>query len=836
MTHSAALPITTILADIKSALRRETRLIIQAPPGAGKTTVVPPALMNEPWLKGRKILMLEPRRLAARAAARRMADMSGESLGRVAGYRTRLDSCAGPHTRIEVVTDGVLIRMLQSDPELCGVGLVIFDEFHERSLLADIALALLLDAQMALRPDLRMIVMSATLDTAGLASTLQAVLLTAEGRAHPVVTHYRELPLRKAFVPESARDILRVLRSEPGSLLVFLPGASEIRRTAALLSEGLPVDTQLVPLYGNLSRDEQDRAIAPAPPGMRKVVLATSIAETSLTIEGVRVVVDCGLMRVPRYDAGADMTRLETLPVSRAGADQRRGRAGRSEPGVCYRLWTRDQDRSLPEQYEPEIKNADLAACALEIALWGTTDPAQLAWITPPPAGAFKRARKLLHRLGALDARGHVTAGGRRMAGMGLHPRLAYMVSRGQQLGLGGLACDVAALLSERDVLRFPSGAYDADIRLRLEALRGVAASGCYSSRDCSADEAACRRVLGTSKILKKQLRAGSRGEHEIDSTGVLLAYAYPDRIAQKKTGFDYLLSGGRGAFFPVADDLGVHEYLAVATLDGAARRSRIFLAAPLEREQILHHFDGDIRVEERLNWDAQSRSVTAERIQGLGRLVLRREPCTKPDPGHVRRELLAGIQELGIESLPWTDELSQWQARVIFLREVFGEERWPDVTGAYLSAHLEDWLEPFLGTARSLAQFQTPELRAALAALLLPGRQTGLDAQAPRAILLPNGKRVRLQYRLEGPPVLAARIQDLFGLRDTPRLADGRVGVLLHLLSPAMRPVQITSDLEGFWKNSYHAVKKDLRGRYPKHSWPDDPLQAVPPGRKPRR
>jgi len=615
-----------------------------------------------------------------------------------------------------------------------------------------------------------------------------------------------------------------------GSLLVFLPGASEIRRTAALLSRGVPADTQVVPLYGNLSRDEQDRAIAPAASGTRKVVLATSIAETSLTIEGIRVVIDCGLMRVPRYDAGADMTRLETLPVSRAGADQRRGRAGRSAPGVCYRLWTRDQDRSLPEQYEPEIKNADLASCALEIALWGVADPAHLVWVTPPPVGAFKRARKLLHRLGALDARGHVTANGRKMAGMGLHPRLAYMVCRGQQLGLGGLACDVAAVLSERDVLRFAPGAYDADIRLRLEALHGVAAPG------SNVDAAACRTVLSTSALLKKRLRTGCHGEDQVDSAGVLLAYAYPDRIAQRKTGFDYLLSGGRGAFFPAADGLGVHEFLAVATLDGAARRARIFLAAPLEREQVMQHFEEHISVEERLSWDVQSRSVTAERIQSLGRLVLRRESRAKPDPACVRRELLAGIKGLGIEALPWTEDVRQWQARVVLLCGVFGPDSWPDVTDAYLSAHLDLWLEPFLGTARSLAQVKTRDLQAALVALLPPGRHAGLDTLAPRVILLPSGKRARLQYRLEGPPVLAARVQDLFGLRETPRVADGRVGVLMHLLSPAMRPVQITADLEGFWKNSYHAVRKDLRGRYPKHSWPDDPLQPVPFRRKLRR
>ena len=827
MTHSAALPITTILADIRAALQRETRLIVQAPPGAGKTTVVPLALAQESWLEGRKILMLEPRRLAARAAARRMADMSGERLGRVVGYRTRLDSCAGEHTRIEVVTDGVLTRMLQSDPGLSGVGLVIFDEFHERSLQADLALALLRDAQAALRPEMRMIVMSATLDTAGLARELQAALLTAEGRSFQVETHYREHPLQKAFVQEAAQEILRVLRTESGSLLVFLPGASEIRRTAALLSRGLPADACVVPLYGNLSRDEQDRAIAPAPPGTRKVVLATSIAETSLTIEGVRVVIDCGLMRVPRYDAGADMTRLETLPVSCAGADQRRGRAGRSAPGVCYRLWTREQDRALPERYEPEIKNTDLASCALELALWGAADPKQLAWITPPPAGAFKRARKLLHRLGALDARGQVTANGRQMAGMGLHPRLAYMLCRGLQLGLGALACDLAALLNERDVLRFSTGGYDADIRLRLEALRGVASSGHYAALDCSADAAACRTVLAASALLKKRL-GGSDGDYPVDSAGVLLAHAYPDRIAQRKSGFDYLLSGGRGAFFPKPDSLGAHEYLAVATLDGAARRTRIFLAAPLERQQILNYFDAQVRIEERLYWDAQARSVTSERIQGLGRLVLRRQPWAQPDPALVRRELLRGIAGLGIEALPWTEELRQWQARVVLLREVFGPD-WPDVTDAHLSAHLELWLEPFLGRARSLAQVQARDLQAALAALLPMGRHGGLDALVPRFIVLPGGRRARLQYQLEGPPVLAARIQDLFGLRDTPRVADGRVRVLMHLLSPAMRPVQITADLEGFWKNSYHTVKKELKGRYPKHRWPDDPLNSPP-------
>lgn len=825
---SAALPINTILDHIRSVLRRTTRLVVQAPPGAGKTTVVPRALVDESWLEGRKIIMLEPRRLAARAAARRMSYLSGERLGRMAGYRTRLDSCAGPHTRIEVVTDGILTRMLQADPELPGAGLVIFDEFHERSLQSDLALALLLDAQAALRPDLRVIVMSATLDAAALAHVLKAEVVSAEGRCYEVATHYRERPLQNALDREVVQEVLRALSCEQGSVLVFLPGEAEIRRTAALLSKNVLVDAQVVPLYGNLSRADQDRAIAPAAPGSRKVVLATSIAETSLTIEGVRVVIDCGLARVPRYDAGVDMTRLATLPVSRAGADQRRGRAGRSEPGVCFRLWTREQDGSLPKHYEPEIKNTDLAACALELALWGVADPSKLFWITPPPAGAFRRARALLQRLGALDAQGRITADGRRMAGMGLHPRLAYMVCRGLELGLGALACDLAALLSERDVLRIAGSARDADIRLRLEALQGAAVSG------CRADAAACRSVLDVSGRLKKKLGIDGTGRDDIDSAGVLLAHAYPDRIAQKRSGTEYLLACGRGAFFPVVDTLCAHDYLAVATLDGAAQRARIFLAAPLDREQIFRYFEPRITVEERLGWDALSRSVVAERVQRLDQLVLRREPWQKPDRARVRRALLDGITALGIACLPWTDELRQWQARVMLLRSVFGVETWPDVSDGYLSAHYEHWLEPYLGNARRLDQVSARDLQAALTALLPGSGHAALDRLAPRTCQLPGGRRARLHYPADGgPPVLSARIQDLFGLRAVPPVADGRVRVLVHLLSPAMRPVQITADLDGFWKNSYHAVKKELKGRYPKHSWPDDPLQVVPPRRR---
>jgi ATP-dependent helicase HrpB len=830
MTSSADLSVNVILPNIRRVLQRVSRLVVQAPPGAGKTTGIPLALIDEPWLDGCKIIMLEPRRLAARAAARRMADMSGERPGRTIGYRTRLDSCAGPHTRIEVITDGILTRMLQADPELSGVGLVIFDEFHERSLLADLGLALLLDAQSALRPDMRILIMSATLDATALGHVLQAEVLSAEGRCFEVITHYRERPLQNTLDRDIAQEVLRALRSEQGSVLVFLPGAAEIRRTAGLLTGSVPADVHVVPLYGNLSRADQDRAIAPAAPGTRKVVLATSIAETSLTIEGVRVVIDCGLARVPRYDPGVDMTRLATLPVSRAGADQRRGRAGRSGPGVCFRLWTREQDTSLPEQYEPEIKNADLAACALELALWGVADPEQLFWITPPPAGAFQRGRTLLRRLGALDAQGRITTDGRRMAGMGLHPRLAYMVCRGVDLGLGALACDLAALLSERDVLRFPAGSYDADIRLRLEALCGSAA------RQQGVDAADCRNVLDVSGRLKKQLGINTQSSYEIDNAGVLLAHAYPDRIAQKRSGTEYQLACGRGAFFLNVDTLCTHEYLAVATLDGSAQRARIFLAAPLDRDQILRYFEPHITDAERLSWDAQTRSVAAERLQLLDQLVLRRVPWQKPDPVRVRRALLDGITSLGIACLPWTDELRQWQARVMLLRSVSGVETWPDVSDRYLAAHGEHWLEPFLGNARRLDQVSSRDLQTALSALLPPGGQATLDRFAPRTTELPGGRRVRLHYPEDGgPPVLSARIQDLFGMRDVPPVADGRVRVLVHLLSPAMRPVQITSDMDGFWKNSYHAVKKELKGRYPKHSWPDDPLN-VPVGRRPQK
>ncbi|WP_369958694.1 ATP-dependent helicase HrpB [Pseudomonas benzenivorans] len=848
-----ALPIDALLDDLRQALAGRHEAVLEAPPGAGKTTRVPLALLHEPWLAGQRILMLEPRRLAARAAAERLASELGERVGETVGYRIRLDSKVGPRTRIEVVTEGILTRRLQEDPALEGVGLVIFDEFHERSLDADLALALSLNGRGMLRgadsgePPLKLLLMSATLEGERLAALLdeaEAPVLRSEGRMYPVDIRWGAPSQPGERIEQRVtQTVLQALADEPGSLLVFLPGQAEIRRVNQQLAEALEGrdDIRLCPLHGELELGAQRAAIEPAPPGTRKVVLATNIAETSLTIDGVRVVVDAGLARVPRFDPGSGMTRLDTQRISRASATQRAGRAGRLQPGVCYRLWSQAQHEQLASYSAAEILQADLAGLALQLARWGVA-PDELVWLDPPPPAAYAQARDLLSRLGALDGRGALTAHGQAMAELPSHPRIAHLLLRGQALGLGALACDLAALLGERDILRGGAGA-DLHSRLALLAGESKAARGAHRS----AGQGGVQRVRQLARQFRHYLR-GQPSEAVADPEhprwlGALLAFAYPDRVARQRRdgGGEYRLANGRAAQFGEPDALMKHEWLVLADLGSrqGQREERIYLAADLEPalfDSVLAEQVGEIEV---LDWDEREGVLRAERQRRVGELVLSREPLSDLDEAQRSRALLGLVRRKGLALLPWTPELRQWQARVRLLRELDlaakGQSDWPDLSDAALLDSLEDWLQPYLGKVTRLSHFANLELAGILHGLLpwpLPQR---LDELAPRALQVPSGSRIAIDYG-ERPPVLAVRLQELFGLAETPRLAGGRQPVKLHLLSPARRPVQVTQDLASFWANTYAEVKKDLKGRYPKHYWPDDPLIAEPTARaKPR-
>lgn len=822
------LPIDALLPDVRKALAEQAALVIEAPPGAGKTTRVPPALLDADWLDGRKLVMLEPRRLAARAAAHYMAAQLGEAVGQTVGYRMRLDTRIGPRTRIEVVTEGVLTRLLQSDAALSDYGLVIFDEFHERSLHADLALALCLEAHQALRPDLRLLVMSATLDGAAVARLLSnAPRLTSEGRSFPVETHYRALAGREHIEPQVATFIRRVLVEEAGSVLVFLPGGGEIRRVATMLQADLPGDVDVMPLYGDLPQAAQDAAILPAAPDRRKVVLASSIAETSLTIEGVRVVVDAGLARVPRFDPVSGLTRLVTVRLSRASADQRRGRAGRTEPGVCFRLWS-DGER-LEAQIVPEILQADLAPLALELAQWGALDAATLSWLDPPPGAALSQARDLLRELEALDVAGRITAHGRQLLELPLHPRLAHLVMKSAVWDAGWLACLLAALLSERDI--FSGSGRHADVDARLHLLIKKDGAG------AQVDRSRLKRVLAIAHDIAHQAGIAPEASVSPEPAGRLLALAYPDRIARRRPGKQprYLLANGRGAYLSADDPLNAAEWLAVAELDGDVREARIFLAARADEAELRELFAEQIVTRDRMDWDENQGAVQAVREQALGAIVLEQRQLANPEPQKVMELMMAAVRRLGLSYLPWSREMRNWQARVLLLRRAQGES-WPDVSDTHLLVTLDGWLAPCLAGRTRLAHLAEVPLKQALDALLDYRQRRELDELVPTHFTVPTGSRIPIDYTAGETPVLAVRLQELFGLAVTPAIAGGRMPLLLHLLSPAGRPLQITRDLAGFWKSSYRDVKKDMQGRYPKHPWPDDPLHAEPTRRAKRR
>jgi ATP-dependent helicase HrpB len=834
-TFDTPLPIDAVLDQLSRTLADNNAAVLVAAPGAGKTTRVPLALLDAPWLKGRKIIMLEPRRIAARASAERMAKTLGERAGETVGYRVRFGSKVSRATRIEVVTEGIFSRQILDDPELTGVAAVLFDEFHERSLDADLGLALARDAQVGLREDLRILVMSATLDGARVARLLgDAPVISSEGRAFPVETRYLG---RKADAPlerQMADAIAMALRADPGSVLAFLPGAAEIRRTQNFLGERIhDTGIEIVPLFGALDAAVQDRAIAPAPKGQRKVVLATSIAETSLTIEGVRIVVDSGVARVPRYEPDIGLTRLETVRASRAAVDQRRGRAGRTEPGVCYRLWDEPQTASLAAYTQPEILSADLSSLVLDLAQWGVSDPTTLAFLDPPPAPALKEARSLLGELGALDGDGRITAEGKSLRALALPPRLARMIVDSHRLGAGEEAADIAAVLTERGL-----GGDSVDLDFRLDQFRRDRSQRATSARSLAQRWASQVAATEGAPSSPSPLAGEGRGEGA-PSTGVMLAFAFPDRVARNRGNGSFVLANGRGAAVDQASALARAPYIAVAELTGTAANGRILLAAPITQADIERHFADQIETADEISFDRGAMALRARRKRTLHAITLSEAPMALRPSGETARVLADGLIAVGLDRLPWSKPAKQWRDRVMFLRKAEGESSqtlWPDLSDDALAAQRETWLVPALYDKTSLKDFSVGDLSDALMTLLPWELRARLEREAPTHFEAPTGTMLAIDYEAEQGPTIAVRLQELFGLNSHPSIAKGAVPLVLELLSPAHRLVQVTRDLPGFWRGSYAAVRSDLRGRYPRHPWPEDPASAAPTRRvKPR-
>ena len=808
-------PVDGIIPELKAALISRPSAILVAEPGAGKTTRVPLALLNEAWAAGKKIVMLEPRRLAARAAATRMAQTLGEEVGHTVGYAVRMERKVSKATRIEVVTEGLLTRRLQADAELADTALVIFDEFHERSLDGDLALALCLDVQRGLRPDLKVLVMSATLDVETLRAQLaDAPLIKSQGRMFPVETRYLEKATRKTIVQDATRAVLKVAREVKGSLLVFLPGEGEIRRVATELEKEELPNTTIRPLYGAMPLAEQDQAIRPSPAGTRKIVLATTIAETSLTIDGVEAVIDTGLKRAPRFNPASGMTGLETVRVSAASAEQRKGRAGRLAPGVCYRLWPEEEMRALAPHDEPEIRIADLSSLVLELAAWGVSTRDGLPFVEVPPAGAFAQAQELLRELEALDVDNHITAHGKAMAKLPLHPRLAHMVIAGKALGAGTRAAEIAALLSERDGL--PRDA-PLDVEQRLLFVRGPAKD---------------RMRQTTKQIISLADLTNDKADI---SAGVILGFAYPDRLAQHRGGHGrFRMASGAGAVVAEHDALAKKDFIAIALLDGGAADARVQLAAEISEAEIENHFAHLIATKADVFWDAKANAVSAARVKRLGALVLEEKPLNDVPPDEIATAMLQGVVQLGLSALPWSDAAQMFRARIIFLRRVMPDVGFPDLSDEALKASLGDWLLPYLSGISRKSHLERLDMLAIMRSLVPHELSSRIEKLAPSRMEVPGGGHYQIDYTVEGDPTLRVRLQEMFGMHTAPQIAEGRARLKIELLSPAGKPVAITQSLETFWVNAYPDVRKDLRGRYPKHFWPEDPLtaQAVAPRR----
>jgi ATP-dependent helicase HrpB len=818
-------PVLDIVSDLKRSLLSSPVTIVQAPPGAGKSTVLPLELRREPWLGENKIIMLEPRRLAAKSVAERMADSVGQNCGDEIGYRVRFESKIGVRTRVEVVTEGILTRMIQQDSSLEGVGLLIFDEFHERSIHADLALALALQVQQVLRSDLRILIMSATLDAAELSAILKgAPVITSEGRQYPVTIKYDERPNDDNPAQRAPFVIRKALRENPGDMLVFLPGAGEIKRVVQEL-ESQELDAVLYPLYGDLPFRRQQEAILPRTDGRRKIVLATSIAETSLTIQGIKTVVDAGLSRVPRFDPRSGLTRLETTRVTRDAADQRAGRAGRLSEGVCYRMWTPGEHLFLAEKRKPEILEADLASLVLELANWGITDVDDLIWITRPPRGTIAQARDLLQQLEAIDAKG-ITPRGKEMLQLPTHPRIAHLLLEARDVlkhrkGILALATDVAALLEERDPLDRAAGA---DLTLRVEALRRWR-DGERLSIGTSTFERIERVASNWRRLLKVETDNAIPFAYDV---GALLWAAYPERLAkqQGKHNPRFKLLNGRNVHVAQSDSLVSEPWLCAAQVDAGASEGKVFLAAPVNAEELLRH-----AVEKTVvSWDDERGMVAGFTEMRIGPLLLESRPFHAIDAVERIAVVLDYVRTTGLHVLGDQDGLQLLQNRILSLYHWRKEEPWPPVDDTYLRTHLEDWLAPFIQNVSrrgELLKLDTPSM---IRTLLPWALSQKLDILVPERIQVPSGSMIKVKYHADGrPPIVEVRLQEMFGLAETPAVNEGRTKVLLHLLSPGYKPVQVTQDLRSFWQTTYHEVRKELRMRYPKHHWPDDPWNAEP-------
>jgi ATP-dependent helicase HrpB len=826
-------PISPLLPQILDHLAGHARLVLEAPPGAGKTTQVPLALLNAPWLQGQKIIMLEPRRVAARSAAQFMARQLGEAVGDTVGYRIRFENKVSARTRVEVVTEGILTRMLQDDPMLDGVGALLFDEFHERHLAADLGLALALDVQAQLREDLRIVVMSATLDGERLAQFLDAPRLSSAGRSFPVAISHFPARREESLEAQARRAVEQALAEHPGDVLVFLPGQREIARTQAALEQALPATVQVLPLHGELPVEQQSRVLQPDPQGQRRVVLATNVAESSVTLPGVRVVIDAGLAREPRYDPNSGFARLDVVSIAQASADQRAGRAGRVAEGWAWRLWP--QSQRLEAQRRPEMAQVELTSLALELAAWGSDD---LRFVDPPPVGALAAARELLRRLGAMSDSGGLTALGRRMLTLGTHPRLAAMLLAANGGSEQALACDLAALVEARDPLRHGGDALAARWRALAAFRQGRAPH--------DANRGALATIDAASTQWRRRLRCDAAPPTSVEAhqLGDLLAHAFPDRIAARHPTdpLRYLLANGRSARLFDPSDLRGEPWLVAVELRYEARDALLLRAAPVDENRLRRDFPTRFTQQDVVRWDGDKRALVARRETRFDRIVLDSRSAGRVDPAHAAQALTEAVAELGIDALPWTDGLRQWQARALALRAWMPELELPDVSDAALMATLPQWLTPaFTGKTR-LDALDEASLGEALKSPLPWAQRQLIDRHAPVRMAVPSGMERPIHYAVDADgmtpqgPVLAVKLQELFGLADTPRIADGRVPLTLHLLSPGGRPLQVTQDLRNFWANTYAEVKKEMKGRYPRHPWPDDPWTATATHRaKPR-
>lgn len=827
--YDTELPVTKILPQLREFLTENNRLILSAPPGAGKTTVVPTALLSEPWARDSRIIIMQPRRAAVKAVAKHISRLLDSKPGDLVGWQIRGEKFISKHTRIEIVTDGILVRRMQRDPALSGYGIVIFDEFHERGIYSDFSLTMALDIQENLRPDLKLLVMSATLEVERLKEFLNAPAITCSGRVFPIENRYSPVPVkRNEMVQNIVKTTLRLLEHESGSILVFLPGASEINTAAVLLQSSLPQDTIIARLYGNLSQQEQDMALTPAKNGCRKVVLATNIAETSLTIEGISIVIDSGMVRKNQYDVGIGIPTLRTVRISKASAEQRRGRAGRMMPGICIRMWSEYEQQSLSAFDLPEITETDLTPLCLELAAWGSS-PEQLRWLDSPPEAAVNAGNKLLQELGALDMKNCITAFGRELVRLPVHPRLAAMLIQAEKLEMVPLAAEIAAIIEEREFYR--EGDNITDLGLKIVRLRQFE----HSAYDNGVLSGVCHRIIHIRNQLLQLLDCKYK-ELDVESVGLLLAFAYPDRIGRQRHsgGLNYLLSSGRGATFSVNDPLVSCKWIVAGRLDGAGVDARIMLAASIKESSLKEHFASSFKTTDDIQYDQERKQFTFVRNTRLKAIILKSTPLNNPSPENYAVAIIDFIRNYGLQVIDFDDETTRLLHRLRFARKSSPEE-WPDWSEITMIERLDEWLRPLLGTTKSLNELKDINLKNAI--IMFAGYPTirKLDCDFPERFTVPSGSSIRIDYSGDIPGI-AVKLQEMYGCSLHPAINHGMIKLKVTLLSPAMRPVQITSDVPGLWRGSWTLIQKEMKGRYPKHFWPDKPENELPSNRSVRR